>query len=136
MLVRDVMSDEVVKAGCDETVHDGIEKMLRNRVGSVIVTRKGDPMGIVTETDVLKHGYRSRGRFTETSLSKIMSSPLVNIQPEKSIREAAETMRAESVKKVAVMDHLDLMGIITLSDIVYSHSDILKEAHRLDTPDV
>ncbi|XGI84023.1 hypothetical protein ACEU6E_01885 [Halorutilales archaeon Cl-col2-1] len=45
-------------------------------------------------------------------------------------------MRAESVKKVAVMDHLDLMGIITLSDIVYSHSDILKEAHRLDTPDV
>lgn len=129
MLVEEIMSKGVVKAEVDETVQEGVGKMLKYRVGSVVVTQNGDPTGIMTETDVLRHTYKTREPFTDVLLSEVMSSPLVTVQPDVSVRSASQEMESESVKKLVVMDGLELEGIVTLMDIVYSQNEILKEAH-------
>ncbi|MDY6776140.1 MAG: CBS domain-containing protein [Halobacteria archaeon] len=129
MLIEEIMSRDVVKAEVDETVQEGVGKMLENRVGSVVVTQSGDPTGIMTESDVLRHTYETRKPFTDVVLSEVMSSPLVTVEPDVSVRAASEKMKSNSVKKLVVMDSLELEGVVTLMDIVYSQNEILKEAH-------
>ncbi len=132
MLVEEIMSKDVVKAEVDDTVQEGVGKMLENRVGSVVVTQSGDPTGIMTESDVLKHTYETQKPFTDVVLSDVMSSPLVTVEPDVSVRTASEKMKSNSVKKLVVMDSLKLEGVVTLMDIVYSQNEILKEAHSLE----
>jgi CBS domain-containing protein len=106
--------------------------MLDNRVGSVVVTDDGNPTGIVTETDVLLTGYRTGDAFEEIDLGRAMSSPLVTVTGDTTVRRAVERMRDREIKKLPVIDGLDVVGIPTLTDIAHSHEEFLDEARRIE----
>jgi len=132
MLVRDVMHAELVTVRATDSFHDAIGRMLAEHVGSVIVTRDGTPAGIVTETDVLEAAYVDVGAFDEVDVGAVMSSPLVTVEPGTTIRRAVERMRDRDVKKLPVVEGVDLVGIVTMSDVVRHHRDFVKEAQRLE----
>jgi CBS domain-containing protein len=132
MLVRDVMQTDLVTVPATETVREAIGRMLEAEVGSVIVTHEGTPAGIVTETDVLEVGYADPGPFDEIEAGSVMSSPLVTVEPGATVRRAIGRMRDRDVKKLPVVDGVDLVGIVTMSDVVSHHSEAVREALRLD----
>ena len=107
--------------------------MLRNRVGSVVVTSEGTPAGIATETDVLHAGYVTDDPLSAIPLRKAMSSPLVTIQPTKPLRTATERMRSEGVKKLVVVEGMKPVGIVTTGDIVDNYARIRREVRDLAT---
>lgn len=131
MLVRDVMSRDVVTCDMDTTLQQVVEKMLHHDVGSVIVTRKGEPTDIVTESDALQTGYATERPFTEIPIETLTDGAIVTIVPDATVRRAADRMIDEQVKKLPVVDGLDLAGIITHTDIVHHLTDLREEAIRL-----
>ena len=132
MLVRDLMTEDVVTAEADSSLEDAARAMLTAGVGSVIVTRDGTPTGILTESDALAAGCAAGVPFEEIPLAEAMSGPLETIQPDVTVRAAVERMEAEDIKKLPVLDGMDLLGILTMTDVVQSYHDIVREAHRLD----
>ena len=128
MLVSEVMTEDVVTVPVDGTLGDAVVKMLEYRIGSVIVTRDGDPTGIVTETDVLISGSEYGEPFDATPLEEAMSHPLVTVEPDATVRAAVERMREGGVKKLPVVDDLDVVGIVTQQDVVFAHPLLLREA--------
>ena len=132
MLVRDVMETDIVSVTVGSSVRSAVEQMLRARVGSVIVTRDGTPTGILTETDVLKAAYASGSPLSDVAVGAAMSSPLVTVQPGATVRQAIERMTDNDVKKLPVVDGLDLVGVVTMTDVVRHHTDAIQEAQRLD----
>ena len=128
MLVAEVMTENVVTVPVDRTLGDAVRLMLEFRIGSVIVTRDGDPSGIVTETDVLISGHESGAAIDAIPLEEAMSHPLVTVEPEITIRAAVERMREERVKKLPVVDGIDVVGILTQEDVVFAHPLLLQEA--------
>lgn len=132
MDVADVMNREVLTVEAGTHLRDAVVTMLRDRVGSVVVTGDGDPVGIVTESDALKAAVSVGEALGEVPVERAMSRPLVTVAPGTSIREAARKMTEEDVKKLPVMDGLELVGILTMTDIVHHEDDLLREAHELE----
>ena len=128
MLVSEVMTENVVTIPVDRTLGDAVRLMLEFRIGSVIVTRDGDPSGIVTETDVLVAGHQTGEPLDAIPLEEAMSHPLVTVEPDVTVRAAVERMREARVKKLPVVDGIDVVGIITQEDVVYAHPVLLQEA--------
>jgi CBS domain-containing protein len=49
---------------------------------------------------------------------EIMSSPVITIEPDSSVEDAAKLMAKKRIKKLAVMDKEKLLGVLSTSDIV------------------
>lgn len=131
MLVEEVMTTDLVTCDAGASVRGAAERMLRNRVGSVVVTNEGSPAGIATESDVLYAGYVTDAPLSEIPLRKAMSGPLVTVQPTKTLRVATDRMRTEAVKKLVVVDGMTPVGILTTGDIVTNYSAIRREVRDL-----
>jgi CBS domain-containing protein len=134
MNVEQLMVTEIVTVDSKETVRTAVEAMLRNHVGSVIVITDGNPTGIVTETDTLQAGYATDEGFSEIPLKDVMSRPLVTIEPYKSLRTAMRTMKNEKIKKLPVQDGIDLVGILTMTDVTRQYPEIIQEIHEIEQP--
>lgn len=132
MLVRDAMTTDVVTVEIDTSLQHAVGRMLQERIGSVVVTRDGDPAGIVTESDALKAGYLSERPFTEVPLSKVASNPVVTTSKHTTIRSAVRTMRDEDVKKLPVVEDLEIVGILTMTDVVLKQEELIDEIHQLE----
>lgn len=99
------------------SIQEAAQKMLIANVGCVIVTRKDKPIGIITERDfVTKVAAEGRPLFTE--ISEVMSMPLTVIDPEETVWEAAEIMKAKGIHKLPVQEGNKIVGILTTTDLV------------------
>lgn len=129
MLVSEVMSTAVVSVPQSATLREAVSQLLDHGVGSVIVTGEGGhPRGIVTESDALRAAHATGDPLQEIAVSDFSHRPVVTTEPSATVESLARTMAEESVKKVPVMDDLDLVGIVTLTDVVWHLSDIRQQA--------
>ncbi|WP_256402504.1 CBS domain-containing protein [Halorubrum salinum] len=131
MLVEEVMSTELVTCDVGASVREAAERMLRNRVGSVIVVDGRTPAGIATEADVLHAGYAADEPFSAIPLRKAMTSPVVTIRPSATLRTATDRMRSEGVKKLVVTEDMRPVGIATTQDIADNYGQIRREVRDL-----
>ena len=128
MQVRELMSTEVVTVPADGTVGDAVDRLLDHGIGSVIVVDgDGNPAGIVTESDVLRVA-RERGEpLGDIDVGAAGQSPVVTTTPSTAVATVARLMAEEGVKKVPVLDGIDLVGILTLTDIVWQLPTLRRE---------
>lgn len=128
MLVSDAMTTAVVAVPVEASLADAVGQMLAEDVGSVIVHREGEPTGIVTTTDVLEATHERGEALGAIPVETAMSHPLITVEPGTTIRSAVQRMGEAGVKRLAVVDELSLVGILTQSDVVQNHSALLREA--------
>ncbi len=115
--VEDIMTKNVITIDEAESIQDAAQMMTDANVGCVIVTRKDEPVGIITERDfVTKVAAEGRPLFTE--VSEVMSLPLTVIDPDETIWDAAEIMRVKGIHKLPVQEGTKIVGIVTTTDFV------------------
>lgn len=132
MLVKDVMATDIVTCDVGATLQIAVERMLRNDVGSVIVTHDGDPYGILTQTDALHAGAVTERPFPDIPVKKVANNPLVTASKNETVRTAIDRMHDKKIKKLPVVEDLDVVGIITQSDISAHFHSFIREAHALE----
>ena len=115
--VKDVMRKNVISIDSSMTVKDAAIMMTDTNVGCVVITRGNAPIGILTERDFVKR-IVSEDRDLSTPLADVMSFPLITVDSEDTVWEAAEIMKKNKIHKVPVEDQGKLVGIITATDIV------------------
>jgi CBS domain-containing protein len=93
--------------------------MSTNNIGSVIVTENEDvPVGIITETDIVRIAGLTEAFLPHLLAIDIMSKPVIPIYVESSIQDAIQTMRLNNVRRLPVLDRrAKMVGIITDKDI-------------------
>jgi CBS domain-containing protein len=91
--------------------------MGKHRVGSLIVMENDDPVGIVTERDLLSRVLAFGKDPVEVKVSQAMSKPLITINHNASIKEAAKSMMKRK-SRLAVMKGSTLVGVVTASDLI------------------
>lgn len=89
-------------------------------IGSVIVTspETKDILGIVTKSDIM-HQVAVDADISSISVGSFMSTPVVTVTSDKSIREAAALMREHSVQHLPVVDDDELVGILTTTNLAH-----------------
>jgi CBS domain-containing protein len=118
ILVRDVMAKNVKTVRTDDSVLEAVAKMNKFDVGSVIVTNNNRPVGIITSKNVLTRIVEPRLDASMVRAKDIMSAPLITIEPDISLEDAAKLMAQKKIKKLAVMDRDKLLGILSTTDLV------------------
>jgi len=112
-----VMVKKVITVDEKASVKEAANIMNQFEIGSVIITRKEKPIGIITERDLLKRIVYEGRNAKKTIVKEIMSSPLVVISPETDLEEAACLMFEKKIKKLPVTEQNRLVGLVSLTDI-------------------
>ena len=112
-----VMVKKVITVDEKASVKEAADTMNQFGIGSVITTRKGKPIGIITERDLLKRIVSEGRNAKKTRVKEIMSSPLVVISPDTDLEEAARLMFEMKIKKLPVTEQNRLVGLVSLTDI-------------------
>ena len=122
MLIREVMTEEVVTAEPRRTVREIAELMRERNVGSVVIVRDREPVGFVTDRD-LALSVIADGRDFGDHVADHASSPVISAEPAMDVQEAAELMVRHGVRRLVVVDGGRLTGIVTLDDLASRTGD-------------
>jgi len=115
-MVKDIMSKRVLTIDSSLTVQDASKMMKDANVGSIIVMEKNVVVGILTEKDIVRR-IVSEGKTISTPVKEVMSSPLIVISPNDTVKALANLMRLRGVHKIVVTQEQLLVGIVTISDL-------------------
>jgi len=119
VLVKDVMTRQPVTVRASDSVEVLAKRMSEAEVGSVIVVDpKGNPVGIVTERDLLKRVTAKNKEPRKVKAREIMSAPLIAVSPTASVFDVARKMRQNKVRRLVVLEGGRMRGIVTTKDIL------------------
>lgn len=143
MSLTAVMRSDVETVEPDVPIIDVGRRLQQQEIGSVVVVDDSEPVGIVTETDLVELLVAGSDVDTVTA-TDCMSSPLVTIDDSASVTEAAALLREHDIKKLPVLSTTDsdsdsgsdaeasLSGIVTTTDLVsYLPQFSVRRAHGI-----
>jgi CBS domain-containing protein len=115
----DVMTKFVFYIDGDKSVADAIIIMKSESVSSLIVNGKtpDDPWGILTRKDVVNKVIGPDRDPHEVTVHEIMSKPLITVPPDFTLTECALLMGNKGIRRVAVYDGKEIVGLLSNTDI-------------------
>ena len=91
--------------------------MAEKNIGSIVVTEKGEPVGIVTERDIIKKCCLEASCM-KIKVREVMSQPLITIKSDTAIGAALEFMLKKNIRRLLVTEEGTIIGIVTLKDLM------------------
>jgi len=117
ILVGDVMTKSVISVDSAATASDAAKRMEKSAIGAIVIFENNEPIGIITDRDfaikITAHAYP-----IDTPVRRIMSFPLFTITSNSSLLDAATLMNSVKIRKLLVVDYEQLVGIITVTDLM------------------
>ena len=127
MVVQDLLagkSNEVFHVAPDASVFDAISEMAAHNVGALLVMKRGELVGIISERD-----YRNKvilkGRTSkQTPVEDIMTSNVFWVSPHDTIESCMAIMTEKKIRHLPVLDESEsVLGVISIGDLVKSIID-------------
>ncbi|MDC3283963.1 CBS domain-containing protein [Opitutales bacterium] len=100
-----------------ETVAEAVGLMNREKIGSVMVIKNGQYVGIFTERDVLNRVISAELNPEKTRVEKVMTSDFVSVQENSTLRETMHIMTNKRVRHLPVFEEEKLVGMISIGDV-------------------
>jgi CBS domain-containing protein len=117
LVVQDIMSYPVKTIDEGSTMAVAAQMMGRHHVGSLIVMDKDEPEGIVTEIALMSYVYAYAKDPDQIKVGAVMSKPLITIDHDSTIKEAAIRMIRKKGRLV-VMKKGTMVGVVTASGLL------------------
>jgi signal-transduction protein with cAMP-binding, CBS, and nucleotidyltransferase domain len=102
---------------------DAIQTVMKDGIRSVIVTREGKPVGIITRRDMLCRCFFQKDYVEKTTAGDVMTQPLITIGPNENVLKAYELMMRKGIRRLVVLEDGKIVGRITLEDIKHLASE-------------
>jgi signal-transduction protein with cAMP-binding, CBS, and nucleotidyltransferase domain len=136
MLVKDVMSSPVITIEESAPANLVANLMDKEDLGCIIVTnREGKPLGIITERDLVVRVLAKNAKPDSLKSSEVMSSPLMTIEPDATISDAARRMSRLDIRRLGVIYKGQITGLLSSKDIlavVPELIEIIQERARIE----
>ena len=125
------MENKVISVDTSSVVFETVSKMIKFDVGSIVVVKAENVVGIVTKGDVLRRGMLLGLDPKTTSVERVMSRNVVTIGKDATLEEASRLMSEKKVSKLPVLEDGKLVGIITSTDIIRTEPMMVNYLHEL-----
>jgi len=116
-----LMHREIEQVPQAATLLDVARRMRDRKVGALLVNDGERPIGIVSESDLVRKAMADRRDLVTTPVEAIMSHPLISIDIDRTAWEASDLMAARGVRHLVVTDGDDgrnVVGILSVRDLV------------------
>ncbi|MEO6500584.1 MAG: CBS domain-containing protein [Jatrophihabitantaceae bacterium] len=121
MLIADILrrkGSNVVTIASGATVSELVASLAEHRIGALIVVEDDQPVGIVSERDVVRRLHRTGSQIMELPVSELMSAPLISCGPQDTVDDIAAAMTEQRIRHMPVLSSAELAGIVTIGDVV------------------
>ncbi len=129
VIVKEAMKTNLAIVDPKTSVLDAAKIMKKRKIGNVIVVKNNQPVGILTESDILKKVVADGKKPEKVSVKDVMSTPVIVSDPYITLEKAMNIMGKCNVRRLPVIEKDKLIGIITQTDISLI-SPILHEISR------
>ena len=117
--VGDLMTRSFVFVDPDTNLKECSKKMVKTRVGCLIIKDKQKLKGIVTRREILWAIIKkSKSELVDIKAKNVMKKKVVTIKPSADIIEAMEKFKKKKVRRLPVVELGKVIGIITLKDVL------------------
>lgn len=123
--VKDVMSKPIITIGENKTAKDAGLLMKKTRKGCLIITKNRKPIGILSDSDLIKRVIATDKVASKVVLKKIMSKPLVTVTPGDNVLVAVRKMRKSNIHRLPVVEKGKVIGLVSLSDIAKTSPEMV-----------
>jgi len=113
-----MMNRDIKTIGPDATLAEAAGLMRDVRVGALLVSGQGTYLGVVTETDLVRKAMAGGLDLTHERVQKVMSSPLITIEIDRSAHEASDLMAEKGIRHLAITQDGQVVGIISVRDLL------------------
>jgi CBS domain-containing protein len=126
-------SHDVVTITPDAGVRDLIALLAEHNVGALIVSGDGTSVdGIVSERDVVRHLHHE-GTVVDNTVGAIMTTDVETCGSDTALDDLMKVMTERRIRHVPVVDDGQLVGIVSIGDVVKHRIDQLQfERDQLD----
>jgi len=119
MSVGRIATRVVATAGRAESVLDVARRMDEMNVGCVVVVEDGEPVGIVTDRDIVTRVVSKELDVAETSVSDVMTAQLRMVDESTPIEQAVATMSDAGARRLVITGpESRLVGILSIDDVM------------------
>ena len=116
--INHIMTKNIISIESNASVSEVATLMTKNEVGAVVVTKQGKPVGIITEVDILKRCCIARVCNQVCEAKEVMSTPLITIEANASLGEAAKMMTDQKIRRLLVKEEGKIVGLVTEKDLL------------------
>ena len=118
MRVKDCMCNNLVKAAPETTVTEAAKLMNSNQIGCLPICSSDDKVvGFVTDRDIITRAVAHNKDCNNTKLSDIMTINVIKTTADTDIKEAANIMANNQVRRLPVLENGKAIGVLTIGDI-------------------
>jgi CBS domain-containing protein len=125
ILVKDIMSKPVITIEQTKTAKDAGALMKKYRKGCLVITKKRKPVGIISDSDLIKKVIAADLKSSKVKLSKIMSRPILVVKPDEDVMQAAKKMKNSNIHRLPVLENDKVVGLLSLSDIARASPEMI-----------
>jgi len=104
----------------DETVFDAVKKMADKNIGSLVVMDGEQVLGIITERHYARNVVLKGKASPVTPVRDIMETRVVVTRPDDTVERCMALMTEKRVRHLPVVDGEELVGIVSIGDLVKS----------------
>lgn len=133
MLISEIIAKNARPVQCvgpRDTVQDAINKMVEERIGSVLVVDGGAMVGILTERDILRESAtwgHLRGRAV---VEDLMTANVVKGKPSDTVDALLATMTRHRIRHIPILEGARIEGMVSLGDLVASKLDEVRDENH------
>jgi CBS domain-containing protein len=138
--ISKIINKDVKVTDQEQNIFDASKVMIDNNIGSVVVIDNNDsknPVGIVTERDIVRIVSTFALSDLQVPIRKLMSYPLITLSQNASVLDAMKLMYERKIRRVIVLNGSTLIGIVTENDIfklLMSNKELITAVVNSDFP--
>ena len=116
--VAQIMNKHPESIGPTTSVRGAAKKMRELRVGSLLIKRGKNHVGIVTETDLVRKALAGSQDVSKLTVEKVMTSPVCTIESSRAVDEAQDMMGDLGVRHLGVTKGGSIVGVVSVRDLL------------------
>jgi trk system potassium uptake protein TrkH len=94
-------------------VATAVRQMNLQRAESIIVSKRGIAVGILTDGDIIDKVVMKGEDSDHVLVRQVMSSPVITIGSGATVKQALQQMRVHRIKRIPITDKTGIVGVVT-----------------------
>jgi CBS domain-containing protein len=132
LVVSDIMTRDPITIGPETTLIECAKKMVQKRTGSLLITKNKVLIGFISQKDILwALTKKSKEDLSKIRAIEISTRKIATIRPDYPISEVIRKMKKVKFKKLPVIQNKELVGVITIKDILNFYPEVYPELEEL-----
>jgi signal-transduction protein with cAMP-binding, CBS, and nucleotidyltransferase domain len=125
--VGQLMARDVSFIHEEASIPDAARSMHTKRIGSVLVKKEDEFIGIVTETDIVKAVAEQPAKIGQLTVKEFMSWPIITIEKKMALHYARDLMATRKIRHLGVTEEGKIIGILSVRDLLIYFKTVSKD---------